>query len=137
MGRPLKSALDSSGRTPFGESYLQTEALSLISFAEGSRLATGGFGYLDSNGKVDPAKPLEAWINCRMTQVFGLAELTGLAHGRSYVEHGINGLLDLFVVQVCPADHTVVYSSLGNQRKDPSAQLDFVNPVPLGLVIPA
>lgn len=92
----IKSTLDKSGATKFGESYLKAQALSLIAFAERSKLEAGGFGYLGSNGKVDPTKPLAAWINCRMTQVFGLAEITGLAQGRSYVEHGVATLLDLF-----------------------------------------
>ena len=96
MRPTVKSTLDKSGATPFGENYLHNEALSLLKFAEGSKVETGGFGYLDSDGRVDPSKPLEAWINCRMTQVFGLAELTGIASGRSQVEHGVNGLLDLF-----------------------------------------
>jgi len=96
MNPQRKSTLDASAVTPFGESYLNAQAQSLISFARGSKIESGGFGYLDSSGKVDPTKPLEAWINCRMTQVFGLAQITGLADGRSYVEHGVNALLDLF-----------------------------------------
>jgi mannose/cellobiose epimerase-like protein (N-acyl-D-glucosamine 2-epimerase family) len=97
MMRPvMKSSLDGSAVTPFGERYLKAQAESLISFAQGSKIATGGFGYLNSEGQVDPTRPLEAWINCRMTQVFGLAELTGIAAGRAYVEHGVNALLDLF-----------------------------------------
>ena len=121
----MKSTLDSSGSTPFGESYLRAEALSLLSFAQGSKLATGGFGYLDSSGKVDPTKPLEAWINCRMTQVFGLAELTGLAAGRSYVEHGVNGLLDLFEDKVHGGFFNAVESS-GNPANGEKLAYDHV-----------
>lgn len=75
---------------------LKNEALSLLNFARGSKIVSGGFGYLDSDGKVDQSKPLEAWINCRMTQSFGLATIVGLADARSYVQHGVNALLDLF-----------------------------------------
>lgn len=75
---------------------LKVEAISLLNFARGSKIEGGGFGYLDSEGRVDRSKPLEAWINCRMTQSFGLATIVGLTDGRSYVEHGVNALLDLF-----------------------------------------
>lgn len=96
MSAQPSTQIDDLGTTSFGEKYLHAQGRSLIKFAEGSFLESGGFGYLDSQGKVDASKPLEAWINCRMTQVFGLAYLLGLSDRRDLVTHGVNALLDLF-----------------------------------------
>lgn len=96
MAISINNEIDSLHVTKFGEKYLTQEAHSLIKFAEGSLIESGGFGYLNSRGEVDETKPLEAWINCRMVQVFGLAYLFGLSTRKDLVQHGVNSLLDLF-----------------------------------------
>jgi mannose/cellobiose epimerase-like protein (N-acyl-D-glucosamine 2-epimerase family) len=62
----------------------------LLSFAARSRLPVG-FGYLLADGSVDAERPLETWINARMTHVFGLAALEGSSS--ELVRHGVEALL--------------------------------------------
>jgi mannose/cellobiose epimerase-like protein (N-acyl-D-glucosamine 2-epimerase family) len=62
----------------------------LLSFAARSRLPEG-FGYLLADGSVDTSRPLETWINARMTHVFGLAALAG--GPLEPVRHGVAALL--------------------------------------------
>lgn len=71
--------------------WLHGQARSLIAFARGSRLGSGGFGWLDEDGRVMP-RPLELWINCRMTHVFALAQALGVDDAGDYVEHGVAAL---------------------------------------------
>jgi sulfoquinovose isomerase len=92
----LCSKLKQSNSTSFHEQYLQSEAKSLINFATGSLLPTGGFGYLNSDGTINESKDLELWINCRMTQVFGLATAAGFGDYTAETKHGIESLLKLF-----------------------------------------
>src|SRR5487761_2366059 len=82
--------------TKFDETFLKSEALSLIKFARGSVSERGGFGYLNSAGQIDISKPREVYIQARMTQVFGLAHLFGLSDSLDLVNHGVNSILDLF-----------------------------------------
>jgi mannose/cellobiose epimerase-like protein (N-acyl-D-glucosamine 2-epimerase family) len=95
---PIKfsSSLDSSGKTKYGESFLRSQAISLIDFTRGSKMNEGGFGYLNSTGKVDLNKPREVYIQCRMIQVLGLAQLFDMADSNRLIDHGIDALLDLF-----------------------------------------
>ncbi|WP_309647969.1 AGE family epimerase/isomerase [Nocardioides sp.] len=53
---------------PGSPAYLAEQRADLLRFAAGSRQELG-FGYLDSHGVVDPARPVELWITCRMTHV--------------------------------------------------------------------
>ena len=87
---------------------LREQALSLIEFARGSILPSGGFGYLDSSGQVDPAKPRQAYIQSRMIQVFGLAHLLGFAESKELVDHGVNSLLDQFLDQEHGGFHNAI-----------------------------
>lgn len=66
-----------------------------IDFAKGSRVETG-FGYLDVDGKVEQARPVELWITCRMTHVFALAHLAGISGTREFAQHGLNCLKSYF-----------------------------------------
>ena len=59
---------------PGGPAYLAAQRADLLRFAAGSRLERG-FGYLDGDGVVDPARPVELWITCRMTHVASLGLL--------------------------------------------------------------
>lgn len=93
---PINTQLDQSGDTQYGEKFLTNESLSLIEFAKGAVSQAGGFGYLDSSGAIDPSKPREVYIQCRMTQVFGLAHLLGLSDSYELVDHGVKSILNLF-----------------------------------------
>jgi mannose/cellobiose epimerase-like protein (N-acyl-D-glucosamine 2-epimerase family) len=64
----------------------------LLDFAERSRLAEGGFGYLGSDGAVLPGLPVETWIVARMTHVFGLARILGRPGADELVRHGLSAL---------------------------------------------
>ena len=69
---------------------------SLLEFGARSRLDRG-FGWLDERGTPLPDKPLQLWINARMTYVFALAELTGdPADAGAHATHGIEALTSLF-----------------------------------------
>lgn len=76
--------------------FLLKEANSLLNFALGSVIESGGFGYLDSEGKVDPSKPLECYLQARKIQVFGLGHQMGLINGKKLVQHGVDSLNTLF-----------------------------------------
>jgi mannose/cellobiose epimerase-like protein (N-acyl-D-glucosamine 2-epimerase family) len=66
----------------------------LLEFAARSRLAEGGFGYLGSDGRVLPGRPVETWIVARMTHVFGLAHLLGRPGAEELVRHGVRALTE-------------------------------------------
>ncbi len=72
-------------------SEFDTDFRALVEFAKGSRVATG-FGYLGPDGVVDISRPVELWITCRMTHVFCLAALQGIAGATEYVDHGLAAL---------------------------------------------
>lgn len=82
--------------------YRAAQRAGLLRFAAGSR-HPAGFGYLDEEGSVDPARPVELWISCRMTHVFAMGLLAGEAAApggpapealRSLAQHGVDSLLD-------------------------------------------
>jgi sulfoquinovose isomerase len=93
MNNPL---LDETGITIYGEKFLLKEAKSLINFARGSEIINGGFGYLNSRGQVDSNQPRQAYVQCRMIQVFGLTHLMGLQDSSRFIKHGVDALNDLF-----------------------------------------
>ncbi|MFP5335395.1 MAG: AGE family epimerase/isomerase [Actinomycetes bacterium] len=62
--------------TPGDAGYLQAQRGDLLRFAAGSR-HDRGFGWLDDEGRLDPSRPVELWIACRMTHVFCLGLLVG------------------------------------------------------------
>jgi len=76
--------------------FLLREAQSLLDFAQGSVIDSGGFGYLDSLGKVDPTMPLESYVQARMIQVFGVGHKLGLASSEKLIEHGLSSLTGFF-----------------------------------------
>lgn len=73
---------------------LDAEIARLLAFAERSRV-DAGFGHLDAAGVVPPGAPVELWITCRMTHVFGLASLMGPDRERAaaLLDHGVAALL--------------------------------------------
>lgn len=81
--------------TPGSVEWRRTARRHLLDFAERSWLDEGGFGWLLADGRTDPVKPPELWINARMTYVFSLATLLG--DDRSEVAaHGVEALATLF-----------------------------------------
>ena len=71
-----------------------TDLDGLLDFAARSRLDDGGFGYLGSDGRVVPGRPVETWIVARMTHVFGLAALLGRPGADDLARHGVTALTD-------------------------------------------
>lgn len=59
---------------PGGARYLARQRADLLRFAAGARSPLG-FGWLDDEGRVDEARPVELWITCRMTHVAALGAL--------------------------------------------------------------
>lgn len=60
--------------TPGDRAYLAAQRADLLRFAAGSRHELG-FGWLDARGRLDPSRPVELWITCRMTHTFALGHL--------------------------------------------------------------
>ena len=65
---------------------LTAERERLLDFARAGAHPDGGFGWLRTDGTLDPSRPRELWINARMTYVFARAGETELA------EHGLQAL---------------------------------------------
>lgn len=78
--------------SPSHDRWLESETDRLLAFARASRVAGGGFGWLDDAGAVDAARPVELWITCRMTYVFALGALLGRPGCAPLVDHGIAAL---------------------------------------------
>ena len=93
---------DKGTNGPGGWHYRRTQRAQLLRFAGGSSRPEG-FGYLDDDGAVDVSRPVELYITCRMTHVFGLGALAGeppaeggpsLEMLRELASHGVTSLLD-------------------------------------------
>jgi len=94
--RKYASDLNHSALDPYGSGFLRKQALELIEFSQGAVSTSGGFGYLDSSGKVDATLPRQTYVQCRMIQVLGLGHLFDLTKSQDLVEHGVAVLLDSF-----------------------------------------
>ena len=81
---------------PAHHRWLEAETDRLLSFARGSADARGGFAWLDSQGRRDPAQPRPLWVTCRMTHVFALGALLGRPGCGPLVDHGIAALRSHF-----------------------------------------
>ncbi len=68
------------------------EAGRLITFGRGAALAHGGFGWLDARGAIDVTRPCPLYVNARMTYVFALAHLDGVAGAESLAASGLQAL---------------------------------------------
>lgn len=66
----------------------------LLDFSRAAR-TDRGFGWLDDAGSLTD-RPLELWINCRMTHVAALATLLGRPEFVPLVDHGVHSLLEQF-----------------------------------------
>jgi mannose/cellobiose epimerase-like protein (N-acyl-D-glucosamine 2-epimerase family) len=69
--------------------WRRVEAGRLIAFGRGAALPDGGFGWLGDDGTVDRTQPCPLYINARMTHVFALAHLQGVAGADSLATSGI------------------------------------------------
>jgi mannose/cellobiose epimerase-like protein (N-acyl-D-glucosamine 2-epimerase family) len=74
------------------QAWLAAERDRLWRFGAASVVPDGGFGWLDDTGRVDPTRPLEAWISCRMTHVAALEVLAGRAEAAPVLDHGVRTL---------------------------------------------
>jgi sulfoquinovose isomerase len=69
--------------------WRRAEASRLLNFGRGAELPDGGFGWLGDDGAVDPAQPCPLYINARMTHVFALAHLQGVAGADALAASGL------------------------------------------------
>ena len=83
--------VESSG--PPTEAERTAEVRRLLDFAGASRVPAG-FGWLDTAGRLDAARPVELWISCRMTHVHALASvLDPDPQWEAMLDHGVATLL--------------------------------------------
>ena len=76
--------------------WRQAEASRLIAFGRGAALPDGGFGWLGVDGVVDETQPCPLYVNARMTYVFALAHLAGVAGADSLAASGLGALADRY-----------------------------------------
>jgi sulfoquinovose isomerase len=72
--------------------WRQIEASRLIAFGRGAALPGGGFGWLSADGVVDKTQPCPLYVNARMTYVFVLAHLQGVAGADTLAASGLDAL---------------------------------------------
>jgi sulfoquinovose isomerase len=77
---------------PGTATWRRAEASRLIAFGRGAALPDGGFGWLGTDGTVDATKPCPLYINARMTYVFALAQLAGVAGADSLAASGLDAI---------------------------------------------
>ena len=74
---------------------LDAECRRVLRFAAASRHPDGGFAWLDDRGRPQLDRPVEGYVTARMTHVFAIGTLLGLAGQDELVAHGIAALRDL------------------------------------------
>jgi sulfoquinovose isomerase len=84
---------------PGTEPWRRIEASRLIAFGRAAALPGGGFGWLGTDGAVDETQPCPLYVNARMTYVFALAHLQGVAGADSLAASGLDALASRY------ADH--------------------------------
>jgi mannose/cellobiose epimerase-like protein (N-acyl-D-glucosamine 2-epimerase family) len=80
--------------------WRRVEQSRLIAFGRGAALPDGGFGWLGTDGEVDETRPCPLYVNARMTYVFALAHLQGVAGAGCLAASGLGALVRRY------ADHT-------------------------------
>jgi sulfoquinovose isomerase len=78
------------GAEPGTEPWRRAEASRLLDFGRGAALPGGGFGWLGADGAVDATQPCPLYINARMTHVFALAHLRGVAGADDLAASGLD-----------------------------------------------
>jgi sulfoquinovose isomerase len=72
--------------------WLESEMDRLLEFGAASKVASGGFGWLDERGKMDATRGVHLWITCRMTHCYSLASMLGRPHAFALAGHGVDAL---------------------------------------------
>ncbi len=80
---------------PSHRQWLAAETDRLIEFGRAAQV-DGGFGWLDTAGAPDPAKPLQLWITTRMTHCFALGHLLGIPGCGLLADHGLRAISETF-----------------------------------------
>ena len=76
--------------------WCEDQRKNLIEFGQrGYDSTLGGFGRLQSDGKVDRERGLETWVNCRAVYCFALDVLAGNDDSMEFVEIGAECLIGL------------------------------------------
>lgn len=76
-------------------SWVRAEPARLLGFAARAAHPDGGFAWLGEAGEPVLDRPVETWITCRMTHVFALASLQGVAGAADQVAYGVEALTGL------------------------------------------
>ncbi len=84
-------------RTPWLRSsshrrWLAGETDRLLGWLPAAADPRGGFGWLDDDGRLDPQRPPELWITCRMTHVAALGVLLGHPGDATLMDVGMRAL---------------------------------------------
>jgi sulfoquinovose isomerase len=82
--------------SPAHHRWLEAETDRLLDFGRASRVVSGGFGWLDAEGRLEADRSTELWITCRMTYVFSLGALLGRPGFGELVDHGLAALAGPF-----------------------------------------
>ena len=76
--------------------WRRAEASRLIEFGRAAALPEGGFGWLGANGEIDMTQPRPLYVNARMTYVFALAHLAGVAGADALAASGLVALVSRY-----------------------------------------
>ncbi len=76
--------------------WRRAEASRLIEFGRAAALPEGGFGWLGANGEIDMTQPRPLYVNARMTYVFALAHLAGVADADALAASGLVALVSRY-----------------------------------------
>ncbi len=74
---------------PGSAAWREAEASRLLDFGRGAALPGGGFGWLGADGTLDESQPCPLYINARMTHVWALAHLQGVAGAAALAASGL------------------------------------------------
>jgi sulfoquinovose isomerase len=95
-GRPTTGQQDHSPvawpDSPAHRGWLEEHGRSLLAFGADMASPTGGAGWLDDAGVVDPDRPVFTWITCRMAHVHALGSLLGVPGSRPRAQAALDGL---------------------------------------------
>lgn len=84
------------GLDPAHRRRLDAETDRLLDFGRAARSPAGGFAWLDTGGRPDPAQPRPLWLTGRMTHVYALGHLLGRPGCGKLADHGLAALRTVF-----------------------------------------